>query len=88
MRTIYILQCADETFYTGITTDIERRVEEHNTSPLGAKYTKSRRPVNLVRIQQVPDRSIATKLERLLKKKTKKKKMSLIQNNEQISLLS
>jgi putative endonuclease len=45
---VYILECKDKTFYTGITTDLERRIKEHNNSLLGAKYTKSRRPVKLV----------------------------------------
>ena len=38
---VYMLECADGTIYTGCTTDVERRVREHNTSPRGAKYTKS-----------------------------------------------
>ena len=44
---VYILKCSDNTLYTGITTDIERRIKEHNSSNKGAKYTKTRRPVKL-----------------------------------------
>jgi putative endonuclease len=45
---IYILKCSDNTLYTGITTDVDRRLSEHNTSPKSAKYTRARRPVQLV----------------------------------------
>ena len=48
MYYLYILKCSDGTLYTGITVDLKRRVGEHNTSKLGAKYTRSRRPVKLV----------------------------------------
>ncbi|PIV86597.1 MAG: endonuclease, partial [Candidatus Moranbacteria bacterium CG17_big_fil_post_rev_8_21_14_2_50_41_107] len=48
MYYLYILKCADGTLYTGITTNLERRKEEHNSSSLGAKYTRGRRPVKLV----------------------------------------
>ena len=44
----YIVQCADLSLYTGITTDLLRRIEEHNSSPNGARYTRARRPVQLV----------------------------------------
>ena len=71
MRYVYILRCADQSLYTGITKDIEKRLEEHNKSPLGAKYTRNRRPVKLVRSQEVPDRSEASKLERKIKKMKK-----------------
>ena len=45
---VYILECADGTLYAGITTNIERRVKEHNEDARGAKYTRMRRPVELV----------------------------------------
>ena len=48
MYFVYILECADGTLYTGITTDLERRLDEHNNSSKGAKYTRARRPVVLV----------------------------------------
>ena len=86
MRTLYLLHCSDTTLYTGITTDLERRVNEHNTSPKGATYTKGRRPVTLVRSQQVADRSLATKLELQLKKMTKQQKELLVQQKETIFL--
>jgi len=43
---VYLLECADSTFYTGYTTDIDRRILEHNSFNLGAKYTRGRRPVD------------------------------------------
>lgn len=44
---MYVLRCSDDTLYTGITTDLERRLDEHNSSPKGARYTRARRPVRL-----------------------------------------
>jgi len=75
---LYIVQCADNTLYTGITTNIERRMEEHNFSPKGAKYTKSRRPVKLVYRERHPDRSSASKREFFIKKMSRKEKKLLI----------
>ncbi len=75
----YILKCNDGTLYTGITTDIERRVEEHNTSSLGAKYTRPRRPVALVFSREYPSRSEAQKAEFSIKKLTKDQKNELIE---------
>ncbi len=74
MRTVYILRCSDETLYTGITTDLERRIDEHNSSTLWAKYTKARRPVSLVWSQISEDRSTASKLEYEIKKMTREQK--------------
>jgi putative endonuclease len=74
---VYILKCADNTLYTGVTTDLERRVNEHNHSPLGAKYTKPRRPVNLIYKETHTNRSEATKREVELKKMPKAEKQRL-----------
>ena len=78
MYYLYILQCADDTLYTGITTDLERRVEEHNSSLLGAKYTRGRRPVKLVYNEKYETRSEATREEMRLKKLTKDQKLQLL----------
>jgi len=77
MYFLYILQCADDTLYTGITTDLDRRLKEHNNSKLGAKYTKVRRPVKLVYSQQFTDRSEASKEEIRIKKLSRQQKLSL-----------
>lgn len=78
MYYLYILECADKTLYTGITTDLERRIIEHNSSSLGAKYTKGRRPVKLVYYKKFKDKSTATKGEWAVKKISRKDKLQLI----------
>ena len=79
---VYILQCRDNSLYTGITTDIQRRVEEHNNRTEGAKYTRSRRPVKLVYQESCIDRSSASKREVEIKKLRTDKKRSLINQAE------
>lgn len=78
MYYLYILQCVDETLYTGITTDLKRRLKEHNSSNLGAKYTRGRRPVQLVYTQKYADRSCALKAESSLKKMPRADKLKLL----------
>jgi len=78
MYFVYILQCGDGTLYTGITSDLERRVEEHNSSKLGAKYTKVRRPVKLVYAKEYSDRSTASIEEARIKKLTRQEKLNFI----------
>jgi len=75
---IYILECKDGTLYTGITTDIERRVYEHNHLEKGAKYTRLRRPVKLVYTEESENRSSASKREYAIKKLTRIEKLELI----------
>ncbi len=79
MYYVYIVECADKTLYTGIATELERRVEEHNNSEKGAKYTRVRRPVKLVYSEEYPDRSRASKREYEIKKKMNRaEKLALI----------
>ena len=75
---VYILKCSDGTLYTGITTCLSRRVNEHNNSAKGAKYTRSRRPVKLVWSQKAINRSEASKKEYQIKKMTRSKKLNLV----------
>ena len=75
---VYIVKCSDNSLYTGITVDLERRVEEHNTSKKGAKYTKSRRPVHLVYSETHQDRSSASKRESAIKKLSRSEKLILL----------
>ena len=77
----YILRCADETFYTGMTKDLERRCSEHNSDPKWAKYTKARRPVELVRSSSVMTRNEAAKEELRIKRLPKEKKIALVSEN-------
>ncbi|MDP2670653.1 MAG: GIY-YIG nuclease family protein [bacterium] len=79
MRYVYMLRCADETLYTGITTDLEKRISEHNTDPKGAAYTASRRPVTLVRSCEATSRSAASSLERQIKHLTRTQKLEMIE---------
>jgi len=60
---VYIVSCSDGTFYTGITTDLERRIGEHNAGRAGARYTRSRRPVCLVYREAAESRSEAARRE-------------------------
>ena len=76
---IYVLVCADETFYTGITTDLKRRVLEHNSDGnLGAKYTKMRQPVKLIYSENAKNKSEALKREYEIKKLKRLEKEDLI----------
>lgn len=79
MYYVYIVKCADETLYTGIARELERRVDEHNGSDKGAKYTRVRRPVTLVYSEEYPDRSSASKREYEIKNKMNRvEKLNLI----------
>ena len=81
MNYTYILKCADGTFYTGWTTDITRRLKEHNAGR-GAKYTKTRRPVELVYLEESETRREAMKREIQIKKMTRKRKLALIEKRK------
>ena len=76
--TVYIVECKDGSLYTGITTDVTRRIHEHNTSPKGAKYTQYRRPVKLVYNESCEDRSSAGKREWQIKRLSRGNKLKLI----------
>jgi putative endonuclease len=78
MYYLYILKCADRTLYTGITTDLRRRVKEHNNGSLGARYTRGRRPVKLVFSKKLKSRSMALREECRIKKMTKAEKVKII----------
>ena len=75
---MYVVQCADGTFYTGITTSLSRRLNEHNYGSRGAKYTRSRRPVRLKYTQECANHSTALKEEHKFKKLTRKQKKEII----------
>lgn len=75
---VYILKCADNTLYTGVTVDVERRVNEHNTdNKLAAKYTRVRRPVELVYYEELETRSLAGKREAEIKKLKRNEKVAM-----------
>jgi len=64
---VYMLRCCDGSLYTGITTDPERRLQEHNHGRRGARYTRTRRPVTLVWTEPQDDRAAATRREHQLR---------------------
>lgn len=78
MYHLYIVQCKDGSLYTGITTDLNRRIKEHNTSVLGAKYTRTRKPVRLVYTKEFKDRSLSLKEELRIKNLSRREKIELI----------
>ncbi len=82
MRYVYILRCADETFYTGMTKDLERRCNEHNGDLKWAKYTKARRPVELLWSSDAMTRNDAAREEMRIKSLSKAKKISFISVKE------
>ncbi|MDD5388755.1 MAG: GIY-YIG nuclease family protein [Gallionellaceae bacterium] len=76
---VYILRCADDTLYTGVTTDPERRLREHNAGgKLGARYTRSRRPVALLHHEIAASRAEACRREVAIKKLTRDAKLALL----------
>ena len=75
---VYLVSCSDGSLYTGITTNVERRISEHNTSKKGAKYTRNKRPVRLVYSEVQSDRSTASKREYIIKKLSRDEKLKLI----------
>jgi putative endonuclease len=79
MYYVYIVRCADGTLYTGITTDIARRLQEHNSARIGAKYTRARLPVTLVYTNCFATRSEASVEEGRIKKLRRAMKESLIE---------
>jgi putative endonuclease len=75
---VYIVRCADSTLYTGVTTDIQRRIREHNGEIAhGAWYTELRRPVVLVYTETAETRSQAQKREAIIKRLSKQQKENL-----------
>jgi len=76
---VYILRCADDSLYTGITTDVSRRLDQHNgLVKNGAKYTRNRQPVELVYQENANSRSAACKREYAIKSLSKSQKEQLI----------
>lgn len=75
---VYILRCGDDTLYTGITTDVGRRIEEHNAGKApGARYTRSRRPVELAYVEEAASRAAASRRETAIKQFDRKDKLAL-----------
>lgn len=78
---VYMLQCKDQSIYTGYTTNLKRRLQLHIQGK-GAKYTRGRGPVQLVYVEECPDKSDALRREAEIKKLNRKQKLQLIENGE------
>jgi putative endonuclease len=78
---VYLLECSDGSYYTGITNDLERRVKQHNKG-VGAKYTKGRGPVNLKCYLSTATKSEALKLEYKIKQLTKSEKLKYFESSK------
>ena len=79
---VYILRCADDTLYTGISTELDKRLNEHNHLPQGAKYTRARRPSKLIYSEDYETRSQACKREYAIKRMTRAKKEMIIETSK------
>ncbi len=85
---VYIVCCADDTYYTGIAADVARRLSEHEHSPRGAKYLKGRGPLTLVYSESVGDRSSALKIEHRIKQLNRADKEALINGKSSLQELT
>jgi putative endonuclease len=81
---VYLLRCNDNSLYAGVTTDIHRRIDEHNNSKLGAKYTRARRPVNLAYLEESSNKSTACQREYQIRHLTKLKKEQLVSKYDEV----
>ena len=74
---VYVLRCSDDSLYTGYTTDVERRVAEHDAGE-GAKYTRGRTPVELVHVESYDSKSAAMSREYEIKQLSRRQKLDLV----------
>ncbi|MES9899345.1 MAG: GIY-YIG nuclease family protein [Sedimenticola sp.] len=84
---VYLLRCRDNTLYTGVTTDPQRRLHEHNHTAKGARYTRARRPLELVYSEQVEDRATACRREWEIRQLSAVAKRTLIETSRKDSVL-
>jgi putative endonuclease len=78
---VYILRCSDDSLYTGWTTNLERRLSEHNTGR-GGSYTRIHRPVEMVFTEEHPTRSAAMQREAAIKRWNRSRKLTLIESHQ------
>jgi putative endonuclease len=78
---VYVIECADDSFYTGYTTDVERRVREHDRGE-GAKYTRGRTPVELVHTEEFDSKSAAMSREYEIKQLSRRQKEKLVEADD------
>ena len=77
MYFVYLIECADSSIYTGITTDVERRLSEHKNG-IGSNYTAAKHAVRVLYTEEYPDRSSALKREAAIKRLSRAKKLALV----------
>ncbi len=75
---VYIMECSDGSYYTGVTTDVDRRLHEHNNTSKGAKYTRCRRPVTLIYFEKTDSRQSACRREYAIKRMKTVAKKNLV----------
>jgi len=78
---VYIVECCDKSFYTGVTKDLDRRIAEHNEGVNTKSYTFTRRPVNLVYYEDHTDPYFAIQREKQIKGWSRRKKIAMIEGN-------
>ena len=81
---VYVLLCSDNTYYTGCTNNLEKRLKEHNTSKSGAHYTKIRRPVKLMYKEKYETLKVARKREKEIKNWSRERKKALLKESESV----
>jgi len=81
---VYLVRCRDGSLYTGIATDVSRRITEHEDGAKGAKYLRGRGPLKLVYQQEIGDRSLASKVESRVKRLSRSEKADLTSLSERI----
>ena len=81
---LYIVRCADGTLYTGIATDVDRRLSEHESGIRGARFLRGKGPLQIVFSEVVGDRSLASRLEYRVKKLDRSKKLELIDGRSRL----
>ncbi len=81
---LYIVRCSDDTLYTGIASDVRKRISEHESSPRGSKYLRGKGPLRLEFAEQVGDRAVASTLEYRVKRLTRARKEALISGRESL----
>lgn len=84
---LYIVRCADGTLYTGIATDVSKRLAEHEASPRGARYLRGRGPLQVVFSEVVGDRARASQLEYRVKRLSRTQKLALVEGRSALSEL-
>jgi putative endonuclease len=85
---LYIVRCADGALYTGIATDVDKRLAEHTSGARGAKFLRGRGPLEVVFVEAVGDRASALRLEHRVKRLTRAQKLELVRGERRLAELA